>query len=207
VAQARFSSWRAERERKNEDRVAKTAVKKLSMAEENERGIIPHPLKHFKDSERHNHALEGTKGFFIEGCDDQPAYVIFIGIDQRMRNDFCEWKIRKLVTWPRHAPVLIVRPTKWSPDFSSFALANSSRRSQKENRSAPYQRVDTASRTCNIPPKCCRVAAILKMGADLQQLGLRERSIARHAAQKKTWTARPPRVFARRLFLAQTIRQ
>jgi len=38
---ARFSSWRAERERMTEDRVQKSAVRGMSIGEENERSIIP----------------------------------------------------------------------------------------------------------------------------------------------------------------------
>src|SRR5438445_3863704 len=60
---AKFSSSRAARERNIGDRVARSVVRAMSIGENYERNINPHPLRHFEIFARHNSCFRGNIRF------------------------------------------------------------------------------------------------------------------------------------------------
>ena len=95
------------------------------------RGVVEDVLAKFADRQ----ALDRPKGFLVEGFENQAADVIFVGIDQRLLDNFGESQIGEFA-FGRDAFAFRPRgdPANWSPDFSSLAFAKSSRRSEKANR-------------------------------------------------------------------------
>src|SRR5208282_292849 len=106
------------------------------------------------------HAPYHTESFLVEGFQDEACDIVLRWIDQGTSDNLPSVKsasLRLAATRSRSDRAAI--PANWSPDFSSLALANSSRRSEKSKRSIMrHFRTGTPCYRKKSRAACCRLS-------------------------------------------------